>query len=73
MSEIKNILVSGGGTGGHIFPAVAIANGLKARLGNPNILFRGCGGPDGKWRKFPRQDIPIEGLKHQWFPAQFRP
>lgn len=35
------ILISGGGTGGHIFPALSIANALKARL-NADILFVGA-------------------------------
>lgn len=35
------ILISGGGTGGHIFPALSIANALKARL-NAEILFVGA-------------------------------
>ena len=34
------VIVSGGGTGGHIFPAVSIANALKARTG-AEILFVG--------------------------------
>jgi len=29
MSELK-VIISGGGTGGHIFPAIAIANAIKA-------------------------------------------
>ena len=35
------ILISGGGTGGHIFPALSIANELKERLG-ADILFVGA-------------------------------
>ena len=35
------ILISGGGTGGHIFPALSIANALKERL-NAEILFVGA-------------------------------
>ena len=36
------ILISGGGTGGHIFPAVAIANALKRRDADTEILFVGA-------------------------------
>ncbi len=36
------ILISGGGTGGHIFPAIAIANEIKRRHGDAEILFVGA-------------------------------
>lgn len=36
------ILITGGGTGGHVFPAIAIADALKARLGNVEFLFVGA-------------------------------
>lgn len=36
------ILISGGGTGGHIFPALSIANALKRRDPNTEILFVGA-------------------------------
>lgn len=44
MSEKKSykVLVSGGGTGGHIFPALSIANALKCRDTNTEILFVGA-------------------------------
>ncbi|MBF9237905.1 undecaprenyldiphospho-muramoylpentapeptide beta-N-acetylglucosaminyltransferase [Hymenobacter sp. BT683] len=38
------IIISGGGTGGHIFPAVAIANELRRRLPDTEILFVGANG-----------------------------
>ena len=38
------IIISGGGTGGHIFPAVAIANELRHRLPDAEILFVGANG-----------------------------
>ncbi|WP_242091823.1 undecaprenyldiphospho-muramoylpentapeptide beta-N-acetylglucosaminyltransferase [Aestuariivivens sediminicola] len=36
------IILSGGGTGGHIYPAIAIANELKRRLAKAEILFVGA-------------------------------
>ena len=38
------VIISGGGTGGHIFPAVAIANELKRRRPDADILFVGANG-----------------------------
>jgi UDP-N-acetylglucosamine--N-acetylmuramyl-(pentapeptide) pyrophosphoryl-undecaprenol N-acetylglucosamine transferase len=62
MPEKYNILISGGGTGGHIFPAVAIANALKARLKeNVTILFVGAEGRM-EMEKVPQAGYPIEGL-----------
>lgn len=61
MPDKINILVSGGGTGGHIFPAVAIANCLKERLDNSNILFVGAKGKM-EMEKVPKAGFPIEGL-----------
>lgn len=62
MPKKYNILISGGGTGGHIFPAVAIANALMARLKeNVNILFVGAEGKM-EMEKVPLAGYPIEGL-----------
>jgi hypothetical protein len=36
------LIISGGGTGGHIFPALAIANEFKARHADAEILFVGA-------------------------------
>ena len=55
------ILMSGGGTGGHIFPAIAIANGLKAVLSEVDILFVGAKGRM-EMEKVPQAGFPIEGL-----------
>jgi UDP-N-acetylglucosamine--N-acetylmuramyl-(pentapeptide) pyrophosphoryl-undecaprenol N-acetylglucosamine transferase len=62
MLKQYNILVSGGGTGGHIFPAIAIANGLKQRLQNVNILFVGAEGKM-EMEKVPQAGDPIKGLR----------
>lgn len=63
MKEAKKykLLISGGGTGGHIFPAIAIANGIKARLKDVDILFVGAKGRM-EMEKVPQAGFPIEGL-----------
>lgn len=38
------VIISGGGTGGHIFPAIAIANTIKKRYADSEILFVGAEG-----------------------------
>mgnify|MGYP001540757511 CR=1 FL=1 len=40
--EAPRIIISGGGTGGHIFPAVSIANAIKELRPDAEILFVGC-------------------------------
>jgi len=59
--EKYKILISGGGTGGHIFPAIAIANGLKEKLKEVDILFVGAKGRM-EMEKVPMAGYPIEGL-----------
>lgn len=54
-------IISGGGTGGHIYPAIAIANELKARKANTEILFVGAKGKM-EMEKVPKAGYPIEGL-----------
>ena len=39
---MKRVLISGGGTGGHIFPAISIANEIKRRNPDTEILFVGA-------------------------------
>ena len=60
-AEKYKILISGGGTGGHIFPAIAIANGLKEKLHEVDILFVGARGRM-EMEKVPMAGYPIEGL-----------
>lgn len=55
------VIISGGGTGGHIFPAVAIANALKAKVNNIEILFVGAEGRM-EMEKVPAAGYKIEGL-----------
>lgn len=60
--EVKTkILISGGGTGGHIFPAIAIANELKKRDENIDILFVGAKGRM-EMEKVPGAGYDIIGL-----------
>jgi UDP-N-acetylglucosamine--N-acetylmuramyl-(pentapeptide) pyrophosphoryl-undecaprenol N-acetylglucosamine transferase len=61
-NKIINVIISGGGTGGHIFPAISIANELKAKLGEDvNILFVGAKGRM-EMEKVPAAGYAIEGL-----------
>lgn len=57
----KKVIISGGGTGGHIFPAIAIANALKKREPDVDILFVGAQGKM-EMEKVPAAGYPIEGL-----------
>lgn len=54
-------IISGGGTGGHIFPAIAIANALKERLPDAEFLFVGAEGRM-EMEKVPAAGYKIEGL-----------
>lgn len=52
-----NVLVSGGGTGGHIFPALSIANEVRRRYPDANILFVGAEG------RMEMEKVPAAGYK----------
>jgi UDP-N-acetylglucosamine--N-acetylmuramyl-(pentapeptide) pyrophosphoryl-undecaprenol N-acetylglucosamine transferase len=54
-------ILSGGGTGGHIYPAIAIANELKSRFPNADILFVGAQ-DKMEMQKVPQAGYPIQGL-----------
>jgi UDP-N-acetylglucosamine--N-acetylmuramyl-(pentapeptide) pyrophosphoryl-undecaprenol N-acetylglucosamine transferase len=60
MTKLKFIL-SGGGTGGHIYPAIAIANELKFRFPDCEILFVGAQ-DKMEMQKVPQAGYPIKGL-----------
>jgi UDP-N-acetylglucosamine--N-acetylmuramyl-(pentapeptide) pyrophosphoryl-undecaprenol N-acetylglucosamine transferase len=60
MGKIK-ILVTGGGTGGHVFPAIAIADALKHRLPDAEFLFVGANGKM-EMEKVPQAGYEIKGL-----------
>ncbi len=61
MKQSVNILLSGGGTGGHIYPAVAIANELKHRYPEANFLFVGAN-DKMEMEKVPQAGYKIIGL-----------
>ena len=57
MSDNLHIIISGGGTGGHIFPALSIANAIKAMRPDAEILFVGAEG------RMEMQRVPAAGYK----------
>lgn len=59
--QLFNVLVSGGGTGGHIFPALSIANEIRRRYPEANILFVGAQGRM-EMEKVPAAGYNIVGL-----------
>jgi UDP-N-acetylglucosamine--N-acetylmuramyl-(pentapeptide) pyrophosphoryl-undecaprenol N-acetylglucosamine transferase len=66
---MKKIIISGGGTGGHIYPAIAIANALKAIDPTIQILFVGALGKM-EMEKVPKAGfdiigLPIAGIKRE--------
>ena len=63
MNELK-IIVSGGGTGGHIFPAISIANAIRELRPNAEILFVGAEG------RMEMKRVPAAGYKIVGLPVQ---
>lgn len=59
-------IISGGGTGGHIFPAISIANAIRNRDKAANILFVGALGRM-EMERVPQAGYPIEGLPVRGF------
>lgn len=55
------VIISGGGTGGHIFPAISIANALKNKYADVEILFVGAKGKM-EMQKVPQAGYEIVGL-----------
>ncbi len=61
MNNELRVIVSGGGTGGHIFPAVSIANAIKAMRPDAKILFVGANGRM-EMERVPAAGYEIKGL-----------
>jgi UDP-N-acetylglucosamine--N-acetylmuramyl-(pentapeptide) pyrophosphoryl-undecaprenol N-acetylglucosamine transferase len=69
MSKELKVIISGGGTGGHIFPAISIANAVKALHPDAKILFVGALG------RMEMQRVPAAGYEIKGLPIRgfFRP
>jgi UDP-N-acetylglucosamine--N-acetylmuramyl-(pentapeptide) pyrophosphoryl-undecaprenol N-acetylglucosamine transferase len=69
MRKGLRVIISGGGTGGHIFPAVSIANAIKALSPDAEILFIGAQG------RMEMQRVPAAGYEIKGLPIRgfFRP
>ena len=69
MEKVLRVIISGGGTGGHIFPAVSIANAIKTLRPNAKILFVGALG------RMEMQRVPAAGYEIKGLPIRgfFRP
>ncbi len=61
MNNDLRVIISGGGTGGHIFPAISIANAIKAKQPQARILFVGAIGRM-EMERVPKAGYEIEGL-----------
>lgn len=68
MKKLK-VIVSGGGTGGHIFPAVSIANEIRDRYPDADILFVGALGKM-EMERVPAAGYKIVGLPVMGFPRK---
>jgi UDP-N-acetylglucosamine--N-acetylmuramyl-(pentapeptide) pyrophosphoryl-undecaprenol N-acetylglucosamine transferase len=69
MTKNLKILISGGGTGGHIFPALSIANEVKALYPTAEILFVGAEGRM-EMERVPAAGYNIVGLPIMGFPRK---
>ncbi len=61
MEKELRVIISGGGTGGHIFPAISIANAIKTKQPNAKILFVGAKGRM-EMERVPKAGYEIKGL-----------
>ena len=63
MSDKLRVIISGGGTGGHIFPAISIANALREKRPDCEILFVGAEG------RMEMQRVPAAGYEIKGLPV----
>ena len=66
MNDELRVIISGGGTGGHIFPAVSIANEIRAKRPDAKILFVGAEG------RMEMQRVPAAGYEIKGLPMALR-
>ena len=66
MNETLRVIISGGGTGGHIFPAISIANAIREMHPEADILFVGALGRM-EMQRVPQAGYRIEGLPVEGF------
>lgn len=73
--SLPRYMIAGGGTGGHVFPALAIAGGIKSRLPQAELLFVGAEGrmemtkvPDAGYAIV---GLPIAGLQRRFALSNF--
>ena len=67
--KLERVILSGGGTGGHIFPALSIANKIRKRFPDVEILFVGALGRM-EMEKIPAAGYKIIGLPVMGFPRK---
>lgn len=70
MDRILKVLITGGGTGGHVFPAIAIADAIKKLRPNTEFLFVGANGKM-EMERVPKAGYAIEGLNIAGFQRSF--
>ncbi len=68
--KLERVIISGGGTGGHIFPAIAIADEIKKRFPMCHVLFVGAEGKM-EMERVPKAGYKIKGLPIQGFQRKF--
>ena len=71
MNKALRVIISGGGTGGHIFPAISIANAIKEELPDTKILFVGALGRM-EMQRVPAAGYEIKGLPICGFDRQHK-